>query len=151
MKKVEDRIGGNLMEGIIGEDIGLIIEIIITAIEDMDMVEVVLGEVILEEVMLAEIYITMVEEWIGHGKIGECGGSLGQGKEIEIVEVDHHLVLGWGQGLVQTEIGSGVLNAESMTILQMNALMWSPITQIGTVTMQGLSHYIWQIVIQDRM
>ena len=50
------------MEGIIGEDIGLIIEIVITAIQDMDMVEVVLGEVILKEDMIAEIDITMVED-----------------------------------------------------------------------------------------
>ena len=57
----------------------------------------------------------MIEEWTGLGKIGECGDNLGQGKEIKIAKVDHHLVLGQGQGVVQIEIGSGVLNVESMT------------------------------------
>ena len=50
------------MEGMIGVDIGLIIEVVITAIGDMDVVEVALGEVILEEDMIAEVDITMVEE-----------------------------------------------------------------------------------------
>ena len=139
------------MEGIIGEDIGLIIEIVIMAIEDMDMVEVVLGEVILEEDIIIEVDIIVIEKWIGLGKIGECGDNLGQEKRIKIAEVSHHLVLGRGQGLVQIEIGSGVLKVESMTTLLTNVLIWSLITQIGKVTVQGLYHCIWQIVIQDRM
>ena len=43
------------MEGIIGEDIGLIIEIVIMAMEAMDMVEVILGEVLLEEDTIIEV------------------------------------------------------------------------------------------------
>ena len=117
----------------------------------MDMVEVILGEVILEEDIITEVDIIMIEEWTGLGKIGECGDSLGQEKEIEIVEVDHHLVLGRSQELVQIEIGSGILNVESMTTLLTNVLIWSLITHIGKVTVQGLYHCIWQIVIQDRM
>ena len=46
IKEVEDRIADSLMEGIIGEDIGLILEIVMMVIEVMDMVEVILGEVI---------------------------------------------------------------------------------------------------------
>ena len=96
IKEVEDRIGDNLMEGIIGEDIGLIIKIVTMAIEDMDVVEVILGEVILEEDIITEVDIIVIEEWIGLRKIGECGDNLGQEKGIEIVEVGHHLVLGRG-------------------------------------------------------
>ena len=117
----------------------------------MDVVEVILDEVILEEDIITEVDIIMIEEWIGLGKIGEYGDSLGQEKEIKIAKVDHHLVLGQGQELVQIEIGSGVLNVESMAILLMNVLIWSLIIQIGKVTPQGLYHCIWQIVIQDQM
>ena len=94
IKEVEDRIGDNLMEGIIGEDIGFIIEIVITVIEDMDVVVVILGEVILEEDTIIEVDIIEIEEWTELGRIGECGGNPGQEKGIEITEVDHHLVLG---------------------------------------------------------
>ena len=94
IKKVEDRIRDSLMEGIIGEDIGLIIGIVIMVIEDMDMVEVILGMVVLEEDIIIEVDIIMIEEWIGHGKIGECGDNLGQEKGVEIAKVGHHLVLG---------------------------------------------------------
>ena len=38
-------------------------------------------------------------------------------------EVGHHLVLDQDQEPVQIEIGLGVLNAESMIILQMNVLI----------------------------
>ena len=89
------------MEGIIGEDIGLTIEIIVMAIEDMDVVEVILGEVILEEDTIIEVDIIVIEEWPELGRIGECGDNLGQEKEIEIAEVGHHLVLGRGQELTQ--------------------------------------------------
>ena len=50
------------MEGIIGEDIGFIIEIAIMAIKDMDMVEVILGEVILEDDIITEVDIIVIEE-----------------------------------------------------------------------------------------
>ena len=139
------------MEGIIGDDIGLITEMVITVIEDMDVVEVILGEVILEEDIILEVDIIVIVEWTGLGKIGECGDNLGQEKELKIAEVGHHLVPGRGQGLVRIEIGSGVLNVESMNTLLTNVPIWSLITQIGKVTVQGLHHCIWQIVIQDWM
>ena len=88
------------MEGIIGEDIGLIVEIAITAIKDMDVVQVILGKVILEEDTIIEVDIIVIMEQTGLGKIGECGDNLGQEKGIEIAKVDHHLVLGRGQELV---------------------------------------------------
>ena len=100
IKEVEDRIGDNLMEGTIGEDIGHIVEIIITAIKDMDVVEVILGEVILEEDTIIEVDIIVIKEQTGLGKIGECGDNLGQEKEFRIAEVDHHPALGRGQELV---------------------------------------------------
>ena len=95
----------------------------------------------------------MIIEWIEIGRIGEYGGNPGQEKEkeIEIVEVGHHLVPDQDQGLVQIEIGLDVLNAESMTTLQMNVLIWFLIIQIGKVIVQGQYHCIWQIVIQDRI
>ena len=82
------------MEGIIGEDIGLITGIVIMVIGDMDIVEVILGTVVLEEDIITEVDIIMIEERIGHGKIGECGDNLGQEKGVEIAKVGHHLVLG---------------------------------------------------------
>ena len=81
--------------------------------EDMDVVEVIFGEVIFE--------VDIIIEWIEVGKIGEHGDNLGREKEKE--EVGHHLVLDWDQEPVQIEIGSGVLNVESMTTLQMNVLI----------------------------
>ena len=87
----------------------------------------------------------------GNWEIGEYGDNPGQEKEreIEIVEVGHHLVLGRDQGLVQIEIGLDALNVENMTILQMNVLIWFQIIQIEKVIVQGQYHYIWQIVTQD--
>ena len=114
------------------------------------MVEVILGEVTLEEDIISEVGIIMIIEWIEIGKIGEYGGNPGQGKEKEIAKVGHHLVPDRDQGLVQIEIGLDVLNAESMTILPMNVLIWSLI-QIGKVTVQGQYHCIWQIAIQDQI
>ena len=86
--------------------------------EDMGVVEVIFGEAIFEEEVIFEV--DLIIEWIGIGKIGEQGDNLGQEKEIEKEEVGHHLVLDWDQELVQIEIGSGVLNVENMTILQMS-------------------------------
>ena len=88
------------MEGTIGEDIGHIVEIVIMAIKDMDVIEVILGKVILEENTIIEVNIIVIEEQSGLGKIGECGDNLVQEKGIEIAEVDHHLDLGQGQELV---------------------------------------------------
>ena len=88
------------MEETIGEDIGLIVEIAIMVIKDMDVVEVILGEEIVEEDTIIELDIIMIRERIGLGKIGECGDNLGQEKGIEIAKVDHHLVLGQDQELV---------------------------------------------------
>ena len=117
------------------------------AIEDMDMVEVILGEVIFEEEVIFKVDIII--EWIGIGKIGEYGDNPGQEKEIEIEEVGCHLVLDRDQGLVLIEIGLDVSNAESMTTLPMNVLIWFLIIQTGKVTVQGRYHCIWQIAIQD--
>ena len=91
-------------------------------IEDMDVVEVILGEKIFEEGIISEVEIIIIE-WIGIGKIGEYGDNLGQEKEIEIDEVGHHLVLDWDQEQVQIEIGLDVSNVESMTTSPMNALI----------------------------
>ena len=120
------------------------------AIEDMDVVEVILGEVTFEEEVIFEVDI-IITEWIGIGKIGEHGDNIGQEKEIEIDEVGHHLVLDRDQGLVQIEIGLDVSNVGSMTTLQMNVLIWFLIIQIGKVIVQGQYHCIWQIVIQDQI
>ena len=117
-------------------------------IEDMDMVEVILGEEIFEEEVTFEVDIIIIE-WIGIGKIGEYGDNPGQEKEIEIDRVGHHLVPDQVQELVQIEIGLDVSNAESMTPLPMNVLIWFLTLQIGKVTVQGQYHCIWQIVIQD--
>ena len=83
------------------------------AIEDTEEVEVIFGEVIFE--------VDIIIEWIEVGKIGGHGDNLGQEKEKE--EVGPYLVLDQDQEPVQIEIGSGVLNARSMTILQMNVLI----------------------------
>ena len=87
------------------------------------MVEVILGEVICKEEVIFEVDIIIIIEWIETGKIGEYGDNPGQEKEIEIEEVGHHLVLDWDQGLVLIERGSGVLDVENMTTLQMNVLI----------------------------
>ena len=118
------------------------------AIEDMDMIEVILGEVLFDKGIISEVDIIIIE-WIGIGKIGEHGGNPGQEKEIELDRVGHHLVQDRDQGLVQIEIGLDVSNVESMTTSPMNVLIWFLIIQIGKVTVQGWYHCIWQIVIQD--
>ena len=84
----------------------------------MDVVEVIFREAIFEEEVIFEV--DLIIEWIENGKIGEHGDNLGQEKEIEKEEVGYHLVLDQGQELVQIEIGSGVLNVENMTTLQMS-------------------------------
>ena len=102
IKEVEDRIGDSLVEEITGEVIDLSVEIVMKVIEDMDVVEVILGEVIFEEEVAFEVDIIIVE-WTEIGKIGEHGDNPGQEKEIEIDEVSHHLVLDRDQGLVQID------------------------------------------------
>ena len=102
----------SLVKEIIGEVIGLSVEIVMKVTADMDVVEVIFREAIFGEVIF-EVDITI--EWIEVGKIGEHGDNLGQEKEKE--EVGHHLVLDQDQEPVQTEIGSGVSNVENMTIL----------------------------------
>ena len=92
IKEVEDRIRDSLVEEIIGEVIGLTVEIAMKVIEDMDVVEVIFGEEIFVEEVTFEVDIILIE-WIGIGKIQEHGDNPGQGKEIEIDEVSHHLVL----------------------------------------------------------
>ena len=89
------------------------------AIEDMDVVEVILGEEIFEEEVIFEVDIII--EWIEVGKTEDYGGNLGQEEEKE--GVGCHLVLDRGPELVPIEIGSGVLNVENMTTLQMNVLI----------------------------
>ena len=89
-----------------GEVIGPTVEIVMKVIEDME-------EVIFE--------VDIIIDWIEVGKIEGNGDNLGHKKEK--VEVGHHLVLDWDQGLVQIEIGLDVLDVENMTILQMNVLI----------------------------
>ena len=121
IKEVEDKNADSSIEEIIGEVIGLSVEIIMKVTEDMDVVEVIFGEAIFKEEVIFEVDIII--EWIGIGKIGEYEDSLGQGKKIEKEEVGHHLVLDQDQELVQIELGLGVLNVENMTTLQMNVLI----------------------------
>ena len=52
-------------------------------VEDMDMVEVILGEVLFEEGIIFKVDIIIIE-WTEIGKIGEHGDNPGQEKEIEI-------------------------------------------------------------------
>ena len=78
-------------------------------IDDMDVVEVILGEVIFEEGIISKVEVIIIE-WIGIGKVGDYGGNPGQEKEIELDGVGHHLVQDWDQGLVQIEIGLDVSN-----------------------------------------
>ena len=85
----------------------------------MDVVEVILGEEIFKEEVIFEVDIII--EWIEVGKIEDYGDNLGQEKEKE--EVGCHLVRDWDPELVPIEIGSGVLNVENMTTLQMNVLI----------------------------
>ena len=98
IKEVEDKIRDSSIEEIIGQVIGLLVEIVMKVTEDMDVVEVIFGEAIFKEEVIFEVDIII--EWIGIGKIGEHGDSLGQEKEIEKEEVGHHLVLDWDQELV---------------------------------------------------
>ena len=85
----------------------------------MDMVEVILGEEIFGDEVIFEVDIII--EQIEVGKIEDYGGNLGQEEEKE--GVGCHLVLDWGPELVPIEIGSGVLNVENMTTLQLNVLI----------------------------
>ena len=148
IREVEDRIAGSLMVGIVGEDISLIVEIAMMAIEVMDAVEVILGEAILEEDIITEVDIIVIEKWIELGRTGEGGDNLDQEKEVEIVRVGHHLVLGRGRE-TQIEIGLGVLDVESMITLLMIVLIKPLMIQIRRVIAQDLYCCIWQIVIQD--
>ena len=118
IKEVEDRIKDSLVKEIIGEVIDLLVEIVTKVTEDMEEVEAIFKEAIFREVIFE---VDIVIKWIEVGKIGEHGDNLGQEKEKE--EVGHHLVLDQDQELVQIEIGLGVSNVESMTILQMNVLI----------------------------
>ena len=113
IKEVEDRIGDSLVKEIIGEVLGLLVEIAMLVTDNMDVVEVIFGEAIFEEEIIFEVDIII--EWIEAGKIGEHGDNLGHMKEKE--EVGHHLVLDQDQELVQIEIGLGVSNVENMTTL----------------------------------
>ena len=112
IKEVEDRIKGNLVREIIGEVIGLSVEIVMKVTDDMDAVEVIFGEAIFGEVIFG---VDIITEQIEVEKIGEHGANLGQEKEKK--EVGHCLVLDQDQELVQIEIGSDVLNVENMTTL----------------------------------
>ena len=67
-------------------------------IEDMDMVEVIIGDIIFAEEVTFKVDIIVIE-WIGIGKIGEHGDNPGPEKEKEIDKVDHHLVLDQEQEL----------------------------------------------------
>ena len=120
-KEVEDKITDSSVQEIIGEVIGLSVEIAMKVTEDMDAVEVVFREAIFKEEVIFKV--DLIIEKIGIWKIGEHGDNLGQEKEIEKEEVGHHLVLDQDQELVQIEIGSGVLNVENMITLQMNVLI----------------------------
>ena len=118
IKEVEDRIKDNLGKEIIGEVIGISVEIVMKVTEDLDAVEVIFGEAIFKEIIFE---VDIIIEWIEVGKIGEHGDNLGQEKEKE--KVNHYLVLDWEQEPVQIEIGLGVSNVENMTTLQMNVLI----------------------------
>ena len=118
IKEVEDRTKDSLVEVVIGEVIGLLVEVVMKVTEDMDAVEVIFGEVIFE---VAIFEVDIIIEWIEVGKIGGHGDNLEKEKEKE--EVGHHLVLDQDQEPVQIEIGLGVSNAGSMTTLQMNVLI----------------------------
>ena len=119
IKKVKDRIRDSLVEEIIGEVIGPSVEIIMKAIEDMDVVEVIFGKETFKEEVIFDVDIII--GWIEAGKTEDYGDNLGQEKEKE--EVGHHLVLDQDQELVPIEIGLGFLIAENMTTLQMNVLI----------------------------
>ena len=86
-------------------------------IEDMDVVEVILGEETFEEGIISEVEIII--EWIGIGKIEDYGDNLGQEKE----RVGCHLAPDQDPELVLIGIGLDVLNVESMTTLPMNVLI----------------------------
>ena len=148
IKEVEVRIGDNLIEEIIGEAIGLLIEIVVKVIEGMEEVEVILGEEHFEEEVIFEVDMIIIG-WIEVGKTEDYGGNLGQEKEKE--GVGCHLVLDQVPELVPIKIGLGVLNAENMTTLQMNVVIGHLIVQIGIVIVQDQYLYIWQIVIQDQI
>ena len=102
----------------IGEAIGLLVEVVMKVIEDLEEVEVIFREAIFIEVIFM---VDIIIEWTEVGIIGGHGDNPGQEKEKE--EIGHHLVLDQDQELVQIEIGLGVSNVESMTTLQMNVLI----------------------------
>ena len=62
IKEVEDRTEDNLVKEIIGEVIGLSVEIVMKVTEDMDTVEVIFGEAIFGEVIFE---VDIIIEWIG--------------------------------------------------------------------------------------
>ena len=75
-----------------GEDIDLLVEIIMKVIEDMEEVEVIFGEVTFREVIFeVDIIVIQVKIW----KIEGHGDNLGQDKEKG--KLGHHLVLDWDQ------------------------------------------------------
>ena len=88
-------------------------------IKDMGVVEVILGEKIFEEEVIFKVGIII--DGIEIGKIEDYGDNLGHEKEKE--EVGHHLFLDQDQVLVLIEKGSGVLDVENVTTLQMNVLI----------------------------
>ena len=59
---------------IIGEVIGLSVEITMKVTENMDAVEVIFGEVLFGEVIFE---VDIIIEWIEVGNIGEHGDNLG--------------------------------------------------------------------------
>ena len=83
IKEEGDRIKDSLVKEIIGEVIGLSVEIAMKVLEDMDAVEVTFGEVIFEEEVIFKVDIII--EWIEVGKIGEHRDNLGHVKEKEEV------------------------------------------------------------------
>ena len=84
-QEVEDRIGDSLDEEIIGEDIDLLVEIIMKVIEDMEEEEMIFKEVTSREV------IFKVDRQVEIGKIEGYGDNLDQEKEKG--KLGHHLVL----------------------------------------------------------
>ena len=79
-------------EEVIGEVIGLLVEIVMKVIEDMEEVEVIFREVTFGEVIFeVDIIVIQVET----GKIEGHGDNLGQEKEKG--ELGHHLALDWDQ------------------------------------------------------
>ena len=87
IKEVEARIGDSLVKEVIGEVIGLSVEIAMKVTEDMNAVEIIFRAAIFGEAIFV---VDILTEWIEVGIIGEHGDNLGQEKEKE--EVDCLLV-----------------------------------------------------------